>query len=63
MSENEYVSKSLTFDAETLRRLQVMANETDRSISAMARVCINDAYERFQQGKQIPLSPSDEAKE
>lgn len=60
MSENEYVNKSLTFDAETLRRLQAMANETDRSISAMARVAINNEYERLQQAKQIPPFPTSE---
>lgn len=61
MSESEYVNKSLTLDAETLRRLQAMAADTDRSISAMARVCINEVFERIQQTKQATPSPSIQA--
>lgn len=53
MSENEYISTSITLDLETMRRLREMANQTDRSVSAMVRVCVNSEWDR-----RSPQSPS-----
>jgi hypothetical protein len=63
MTESEYVNISLTFDKETLRRLRELATATDRSLSAMARWCVNNEYERITQASQPPASSPEDKTE
>lgn len=46
MSKKNAVTKSFSLDEETIRRIEKMAELTDRQNSAMVRVCVNDFYER-----------------
>jgi predicted transcriptional regulator len=46
MSKKNAVTKSFSLDEETIKRIEKMAELTDRQNSAMVRVCVNDFYER-----------------
>lgn len=59
--ENEFVNASFTLDTERIKRLRQMATETDRSLSAMVRVCIDQEWNRTHGTGPLPsLSPSEE---
>jgi predicted transcriptional regulator len=48
-----FITKSFALDQETIQKLMKMANESDRSVSAMVRVCINDKFENLSKIKQF----------
>ena len=39
-------TKSYVLDIETIKKLETMAQQSDRSLSYMVRVCINERFER-----------------
>ena len=53
MKGSSFITKSFALDQETIQKLMKMANESDRSVSAMVRVCINDKFENLSKNKQI----------
>lgn len=53
MKGTGFITKSFALDQETIQKLMKMANESDRSVSAMVRVCINDKFENLSKNKQI----------
>ncbi len=46
MQKKIAITKSFSLDEETIKRIEKMAEITDRHNSAMVRVCINDFFER-----------------
>ena len=53
MKGTGFITKSFALDQETIQKLMKMANESDRSVSAMVRVCINDKFENLSKTKQF----------
>lgn len=53
MKGTGFITKSFALDQETIQKLMKMANESDRSVSAMVRVCINDKFENLSKIKQF----------
>lgn len=62
MSE-EVVITTLQLDQESKRKLQELANRSERSMSAMVRWLINQEYERTRGTGPLPAAPGSEGKE
>lgn len=44
--DEKFMTRTVSFDEGTWSRLEEMAKKSDRSVSAMVRVCINAMWER-----------------